>query len=125
MSVIRNKYPSREEVEGFQVVIDEFYALYVTHFGGSGSHYLFFLKDHAADQLSYVYVRWGVGLGFFTTQASEHGNKLAKNALSALVGFTTCEWSKFDMILRDSVLRLLHFIDTIEVINSNIILCTE
>ena len=57
--------------------------------------------------------RWGIGLGFFSTQASEHGNKMAKNAMKYLNGFTDKIFNKFDMYIRDRMIRILHFPDTI------------
>ena len=113
MAVARNCWPSKEEVDGFQQLINDFYVTVVYRNGACASLYLVIVRDHLAPCLSYMYEKYGIGLGFFCTQASEHGNKVSKTALRNLAGFTSCEWNKFDMVIRDSMLRLLHFIDTI------------
>ena len=44
---------------------------------------------------------------------SEHGNKLAKTALRFLSGFTTLDFNKFNMYMRDRLVRLLHFASSV------------
>ena len=114
INVVRLKYPSPDDVDEFEHKVLKFCNYYVKHFKGSKAHYLHALRDHLAPKLREVYQKWGIGLGFFSTQASEHGNKLAKGALRFTSGFTTTSKNKFDMHMRDRLVRLLHFPDTVE-----------
>ena len=38
---------------------------------------------------------------------------MSKSAIRNLAGFTSCDWNKFDIVMRDSMLRLLYFVDTV------------
>ena len=117
MSTVRKLYPSRSEVDELQRVILVFYKTYTSRNRDSQSHYLHFLRDHLALQLKFVYERWGVGLGFFSTQASEHGNKLAKEALRFTAGFAKRpEMNWFDMHMRDRVVHLLYYPETVRAV---------
>jgi len=113
MNVVRQKYPAEEDVENLQHLIDLFMEYRATHFAVSYSHYLHVLREHVAPRLQYVFRRWGVGLGFFSTQSTEHGNKLVKSSLRFLSGFTTGTKNKFFFYIRDRLTRLFHFLDTV------------
>jgi len=113
MQVVRKKHPSAQEIDALRPNIDDFVAYQATHFAHSFSHYLHVLRDHIADKAEYVFNRWGIGLGFYCTQSSEHGNKLVKTALRHLSGHTKKTKNKFDYHMRDRYVRLFHFLDTV------------
>ena len=45
---------------------------------------------------------------------SEHGNKMAKTGLKYMSGFTKLENNQFKIYMRDRLVRILHFPDTIK-----------
>ena len=116
MNLVRKTHPSRDEVASIQPCILKFYNHATSRFPGSSGHYLHILRDHIGPLAEHIYDKWGIGLGFFSTQASEHGNKLAKSAMrytSGFIGQGDHKKNMFDMHMRDRLVRLLHFTDTI------------
>ena len=125
MRTVRKLHPIRVEVESLQPDILKFYNTYTARNRDSQSHYLHFLRDHLASQLQMVYNKWGVGLGFFSTQASEHGNKLAKEALRFTAGFSKRpEMNWFDMHMRDRIVHLLYFPETVRAVKKIVDTCS-
>ena len=113
MDVVRMKYPTEEQVLALADMVEAFCIYYVTNFDNTESHYMHILRYHVPEKLAFIHKKYGIGLGFFSTQASEHGNKLAKSALRFLGGFTALKFNKFDMFIRHRLVRLLHYPDTV------------
>jgi hypothetical protein len=113
MDIVRKLHPTQEDVDSIDDKIAAFYTFYCINFKSSESHYLHILRDHVGDKLRYCWAKWGIGLGFFSTQASEHGNKIVKTALRSMAGFTKTERNKFDMYIDNQLVRLLYFSETV------------
>ena len=113
MNVVRLKFPTPDEVQSLRPLAEDFCSFYARNFITTACHYMHILRAHVPDMMQQVYQTWGVGLGMFSTQASEHGNKMAKAALKYLSGFTGHQTNKFDMFMRHRLLQLLVFTDTI------------
>ena len=65
--------------------------------------------------MCYTYDRWGIGLGYFSTQVTEHANKVAKDSISSLSGLATkTKFNKFDMYARDFLIRAIYYPETID-----------
>lgn len=113
MTIVRKLHPTQQDLDTIDAKIAGFYTFFCINFHRSESHYLHILRDHVGDKLRYTYAKWGIGLGFFTTQASEHGNKIVKTALRSMAGFTKTKRNKFDMYINNQLVRLLYFAETV------------